>query len=47
MRYYHVIKDSKGTILEENLCDDNKKRFSMECLQIAVNGEYLIIPQKN
>lgn len=46
MRFYHVIKNSEGVTIEENLCDDNKKRFSMECLQTAVSGEYLIIPQK-
>lgn len=47
MRYYHIIKDSKGSIKEQQLCNDDKSRFSLECLKTVLNGTYEIIPQPN
>lgn len=46
MKFWHIVEDSKGTIKEQHIYNDNKKRFSLECLEIALKGSYKIIPQK-
>lgn len=46
MKFWHIVEDSKGTIREQNIYNDNKKRFSLECLETVLKGSYKIIPQK-
>jgi hypothetical protein len=47
MRYYHLVKDSEGLIIEQHLCNTDKKRFSLECLEQITKGKYEIVPQSN
>lgn len=46
MRYYHIVEDSEGTIKEQILCNDDKRRFSLECLETILKGKYKIISQQ-
>ena len=46
MKFWHIVEDSKGTIREQHIYNDNKKRFSLECLETVLKGSYKIIPQK-
>ena len=46
MKFWHIVEDSKGIIREQHICNDNKKRFSLECLETILKGSYKIIPQK-
>ena len=45
MRFWHLVKDNEGIIREQSIYNDNKKRFSLECLETALKGSYEIIPQ--
>ena len=45
MRFWHTVKDREGIIREQHICNDNKSRFSLECLETILKGSYDIIPQ--
>ena len=47
MRFWHIVKDSEGLVREQYIYSNNKKRFSMECLQQILKGAYEILPQGN
>ncbi len=46
MRFWHIVEDSEGIIREQYICNNNKKRFSLECLGEILKGNYKIIPQE-
>lgn len=47
MRFWHIVKDNEGLVREQYISGNNKKRFSMECLQQILKGTYEIFPQGN
>ena len=47
MRFWHIVKDSEGIIREQYIFNDNKRRFTMECLEHILKGCYEILPQGN
>jgi len=47
MRFWHIVKDEEGLIIEQHLCNTDKRRFSLDCLEQIIKGKYDIIPQPN
>ena len=47
MRFWHLVKDSEGLIREQHICNDNKRRLSLECLEQILNGTYEICPTES
>lgn len=45
MRFWHIVKDSEGTIKEQFLVGNNNRRLSLECSAEILKGSYEVIPQ--
>ena len=46
MRYWHIVQDEDGKIIEQYLIANDRPRFSMQCLAEIEKGQYNIILQE-
>jgi len=45
MKFWHIVKDSKGLVVESYLVSNSDKRYSLVCSAEVFKGTYEVIPQ--